>query len=378
MSGTSFGRRFVERPWLVSLILILLLVAWLAAGQLKAQGDHTSSPSLQSENTPLAKVMFDTFTAKPTSKTIELYGRTAPNRQARLGAEVAGKIVSLNINKGQLVKQGQVIANIDKRDLDSQLKRAQAMLRVKEKEFNAAKSLKSRGLQGEVAFATAEAALVDARANLNNVQTAVKNTEVKAPFDGIVDHHFVEVGDFVGVGDPIATVIDLETLVIEADVSERHIQYLKEGLQADVRTINGQHHLGTLRYIGRVSSVSTNTFPIEIEIDNRNSLIPAGISAEVQLPLNEVQLPLNEVLAIKITAAMLALDEEGNLGVKILQDEHVKFVPIQLVKAEEDGVWLSGLGEQADIIVLGQGFVRDGDTVIANKVGDVAADAAEK
>ncbi|MDW3203376.1 multidrug efflux RND transporter periplasmic adaptor subunit VmeJ, partial [Vibrio sp. 1865] len=199
-----------------------------------------------------------------------------------------GKIVSLNINKGQLVKQGQVIANIDKRDLDSQLKRAQAMLRVKEKEFNAAKSLKSRGLQGEVAFATAEAALVDARANLNNVQTALKNTEVKAPFDGIVDHHFVEVGDFVGVGDPIATVIDLETLVIEADVSERHIQYLKEGLQADVRTINGQHHLGTLRYIGRVSSVSTNTFPIEIEIDNRNSLIPAGISAEVQLPLNEV------------------------------------------------------------------------------------------
>lgn len=206
-------------------------------------------------------------------KTIELYGRTAPNRQARLGAEVAGKIVSLSINKGQLVKQGQVIANIDKRDLDSQLKRAQAMLRVKEKEFNAAKSLKSRGLQGEVAFATAEAALVDARANLNNVQTALKNTEVKAPFDGIVDHHFVEVGDFVGVGDPIATVIDLETLVIEADVSERHIQYLKEGLQADVRTINGQHHLGTLRYIGRVSSVSTNTFPIEIEIDNRNSLI---------------------------------------------------------------------------------------------------------
>lgn len=178
-------------------------------------------------------------------------------------------------------------------------------------------------------------------------------------------------GDFVGVGDPIATVIDLETLVIEADVSERHIQYLKEGLQADVRTINGQHHLGTLRYIGRVSSVSTNTFPIEIEIDNRNSFIPAGISAEVQLPLNEV-------LAIKITAAMLALDEEGNLGVKTLQDEHVKFVPIQLVKAEEDGVWLSGLGEQADIIVLGQGFVRDGDTVIANKVGDVAVDTAEK
>lgn len=108
------------------------------------------------------------------------------------------------------------------------LKRAKAMLRVKEKEFKAAESLKNRGLQGEVAFATAQAALVDARANLSNVETALKNTKVRAPFDGILDHRFVEVGDFVGVGDPIATIIDLEKLVIEADVSERHIQYLKE------------------------------------------------------------------------------------------------------------------------------------------------------
>lgn len=67
-----------------------------------------------------------------------------------------------------------MIANIDERDSDIQLKRAKAMLRVKEKEFKAAESLKNRGLQGEVAFATAQAALVDARANLSNVATALK------------------------------------------------------------------------------------------------------------------------------------------------------------------------------------------------------------
>lgn len=364
MSAISLGRQFVRRPWLISLLLILALVAWLALGQINAQEEHTSPTSNQSSQPPVAKVMFDTFTAQPTRKTIELYGRTAPNRQAHLGAEIAGKIVSLNVEKGQTVERGQIIASIDKRDLDIQLQRARAMLVVKQKEFNAAQSLKSKGLQGEVAFATAQAALVEARANLSNVQTALTNTEVKAPFDGIVDHHFVEVGDFVGIGDPIATVIDLDTLVLEADVSERHIQSLREGLKADVKTVNGQHHQGTLRYIGRVSSASTNTFPIEIEIDNREARMPAGISAEVQLPLAEV-------LAIKITAAMLALDEEGNLGVKTLTDEHVKFVPIQLVKAENDGVWLSGLGEKSDIIVLGQGFVRDGDPVIATRAGDV-------
>ncbi|MEF1339231.1 biotin/lipoyl-binding protein, partial [Vibrio rotiferianus] len=118
MSGTSFGRRIVERPWLVSLTLVIVLAVWLAMGQLNAQDESVSSLSSQSDDTPVAKVMFNSFSAQPTSKTIELYGRTAPNRQARLGAEVAGKIISLNVQKGQSVKQGQVIANIDERDLD--------------------------------------------------------------------------------------------------------------------------------------------------------------------------------------------------------------------------------------------------------------------
>ncbi|NMU70391.1 efflux RND transporter periplasmic adaptor subunit, partial [Vibrio parahaemolyticus] len=65
MSGLSFGRRIVERPWLVSLILVLLLVAWLTIGQLKAQDDHPNS-STSTNTTPLAKVMFDTFLAEPT------------------------------------------------------------------------------------------------------------------------------------------------------------------------------------------------------------------------------------------------------------------------------------------------------------------------
>ncbi len=63
--------------------------------------------------------------------------------------------------------------------------------------------------------------------------------------------------------------------------------------------------------------------------------------------------------------AMLALDAEGNLGVKTLVDNIVHFVPIQLVKAEQDGVWLTGLGDRVDIVTRGQGFVRDGDRVIA-------------
>lgn len=356
MARFSPFRFFGTRPYLVSLILITLLSIWLGMGMLKAE---ENTPSQKSETEiPLAKVAFTQFNAENTYKSIDLYGRTAPNKQAKLGAELAGKIVQLAVQKGDLVEKGQVIAQIDKADLDVQLQRAQAMYKVREKEHKAAKKLQSRGLQGEVAFTNAEAALVEALAMVTNAKMALKYTEVTAPFSGVVDDLFIEQGDFVGVGDPVASLIDLNKIVIEADVSERHIQDLALNQAAQVRFINGQQAEGKVRYISRVSSVATNTFPIEIELANPQQKIPAGISAEVTLNLQSQ-------LAIKVTPAMLALDEVGNLGVKTLVKDRVRFVPISLVKAEQDGVWLSGLGEQVNIITTGQGFVRDGDRVIA-------------
>ncbi|OLQ87064.1 efflux transporter periplasmic adaptor subunit [Vibrio panuliri] len=359
MAKLSIFRFLSVRPVFISLILVVLLGIWLAMGVNSHSQEVTPSTAEQEREVPLARVSFNTFNAQSTHKTIDLYGRTAPDREAKLGAEIAGKIVNLVVNKGDRVKRNQVIAVIDKGDLAIQLKRAEAMLTVREKEFKAAQSLKSKGLQGEVAFANAQALLVEAKAVVSNAKLALRNTQVKAPFDGVVDHLFIEQGDFVGIGDPVATLIDLDKIVIEADVSERHIQEIKINQPATVSFINGQTTQGVVRYIARVSSSSTNTFPIEVEVENPQQLIPAGVSTEVELNLQDQ-------LAVKITPAMLALDEAGNLGVKTLIEQNtVKFIPIQLVKAEQDGVWLTGLGEQVDIITTGQGFVRDGDQVIA-------------
>lgn len=355
MASFSPLRFFAVRPYLVSLILVVILTWWLGMGMLNAEEAPAQN---KTEAIPLAKVAYTTFTAQATHKSIDLYGRTAPDKQAKLGAEIAGKIIQLKVRKGDSVKQGQAIAYIDKGDLEIQLQRAEAMLKVKQKEFKAAQSLKSKGLQGEVAYTNAQAGLVEAKAMVSNAKIALRNTVVTAPFTGIVDHLFIEKGDFVGVGDPVASLLDLQNIIIEADVSERHIQDLVLNQEASVRFINGQEATGKVRYISRVSSSSTNTFPIEIELPNPEQKTPAGISAEVTLNLQDQQ-------AIKVTPAMLALDEAGNLGVKTLVGETIEFVPIQLVKAEQDGVWLTGLGSSVKIVTTGQGFVRNGDQVIA-------------
>ncbi|WP_261815888.1 efflux RND transporter periplasmic adaptor subunit [Vibrio gallicus] len=360
MTPSNIGRVFSQRPWIISLVIAVAICAWLLAGSLQA--DQPSSSNASSTNktpVPLARVVVSSFEAKPVARKIDLYGRTAPNRDVELSAELDGRIERVRVKKGETVERGQVIANVDKGDLAIQLTRAKSLLKVRQKEFDAASSLKKRGLQNEVAFANSEAQLANAKAGVANVNLALKNSVIRAPFAGVIDQLYVEVGDYVARGDQVAHLIDLDKLVIEVDLSERHIQRVKKGQPANIQLLGGEVIVGTLRYVSRNSSIATNTFPIEIEIANPEQQLPSGVSAEVELELDTR-------MAVKVTPAMLALDEAGNLGVKTLvEGDMIRFVPIQIVKAQQDGVWLSGLGDKVEIVTTGQGFVRDGDRVIA-------------
>lgn len=353
------GRFVAQRPWIISLVLVVALGAWLSAGMFGTEEPTPSpTPSSLKKSVPLAKVVVSSFDAEPVARKIDLYGRTAPNRDVELSAELAGTINSLKVRKGAFVERNQIIATIDQGDLQIQLDRANALLRVKQKEFEASVSLKKRGLQNEVAFTIAEAELANAQAAVANVKLGLKNSIIRAPFSGVIDQLHVELGDYVARGDEVAHLIDLEKLVIEADLSERHIQQVKKGQPAQITLLGGEKLPGILRYVSRNSSITTNTFPVEIEVANKGQRLPSGVSAEVEIEL-ETQ------MSVKVTPAMLALDEAGNLGVKTLKDDRIEFVGIQIVKAEQDGVWLTGLGDHVDIVTTGQGFVRDGDQVIA-------------
>ncbi|WP_299020148.1 efflux RND transporter periplasmic adaptor subunit [uncultured Photobacterium sp.] len=350
-----------RNPWIISLFILLAIGLWLLSGINKSPEQNSQlqpDDSKTSLSAPLAKVVVSTVKTQPISRSITLYGRTAPDREATLGAEVSGKVESLLVRKGERVKSGQPLVQLNKADRELQLKRAEALLLVRQKEHKAAKSLRERGLQGEVAFSQAEAALIEAKASVRSFELALENTVITAPFDGIVEILHIEKGDYLGIGDPVALIVDLDPLVITADVSERHIQQVFLGQEAQISLITGLTTTGALRYQATVASSQTNTFAIEIEIPNSKMKISAGISADIALALDTQS-------AIKITPSMLALDESGNLGIKtVINKNQVKFIPISIVKVEPDGVWLGGVNNEVNVITVGQGFVRDGDNVI--------------
>jgi multidrug efflux system membrane fusion protein len=344
-----------QQPAWIALIIFIALCLWVASGMLKAQNDNDSTKSKMSE-VPLVKVTVEHVSADEVTREISLYGRTEPDRIATLRSEVKALVEGVHVQQGDRVSKGQKIISLEKGDIVSRLRSAKATLKQREVELKGAQSLKEQGYQSQTALAQAIANLEMAKANTVSFELAVSRSQITAPFDGIINQRFVEVGDFLKEGDNIAILVDLDPLVITANVTEINVQALKTQQLATGRMVSGDMLQGKIRYISSISEPGTNTFKIEVEVPNPDFSRMAGMSTELALPLETTW-------AMRISPAVMALDEQGNLGVKTVVDEHVKFVPIDIVKSDSQGVWLSGMGQQADIITLGHGFVRDGDKV---------------
>lgn len=349
-----------QRPYLIATLITFVLVLWMASGPSAAEQKSEIKAKISShdEKQVTAKVKVETRLGQDIHKTIELYGRTEPDRITTLKAEIRGKIIQVLAKRGSTVFKGQVIAKIALNDLPAQLTRSKALFNQRQVEYQGALKLNAQGYQGKVYLAQSYAALESVNAEIKRLELDIGNTIIKAPFAGILNTRYVEVGDYVASGDDIAMIADLDPLIIRAHVTELQISQLSVGQMAQVTLLNGEKAKGKLRYIASVGNDATNTFKIEVAIDNKKGQLLAGLSSELTIDLARMS-------AIKISPALLALDEQGNIGVKSVRESIVQFTPIKIIKSESDGIWLTGLGEQADIIVLGQGFVRAGDKVDA-------------
>jgi multidrug efflux system membrane fusion protein len=188
---------------------------------------------------------------------------------------------------------------------------------------------------------------------------------IRAPFDGALQARAVEVGDFVKSGDKVATFVDNRTMIVSANLSEFDAGYVQVGDQASAMLATGDDVHGRIRYVAPVADESTRTFKVELEVDNSDGRLRAGGTAELRIPAETL-------LAHRMSPSLLTLDDEGNVGVKIVNDENeVEFVVADIALAESDSVWVAGLPKSATLITVGQGYVADGAVVNAVPESDV-------
>jgi multidrug efflux system membrane fusion protein len=170
----------------------------------------------------------------------------------------------------------------------------------------------------------------------------------------------------------VATVVDNTKIIVSGSVAEQAIASISMGDSATAKLVTGQEVTGTIRYIEPVADERTRTFQVELEVPNPDRSLPAGVTAEMQLRGVET-------MAHKVSPALLSLDSEGNIGVKTVdQFDRVQFNNVEIVRAETNGVWVSGLPEDGQVITMGQGFVSAGQQVEAVYGDGKTSLAAEK
>ncbi|MGH6894516.1 MAG: efflux RND transporter periplasmic adaptor subunit [Dongiaceae bacterium] len=295
--------------------------------------------------------------AQPQPRTIVLRGRTEADRVVEVLAETTGRVVKIPVDEGALVHQGDLIAVLDGSDRAARLAESKALLLQRKAESEAAKRLAEKGFAPKLNLAELAANQALAQAQVTTMEVEISHLSIEAPIEGVLDTRDAEVGRYLQIADPVATIIDLDPIVLVGYSTERDVGQLEVGGPARARLLDGREVIGVLRFIAARAETETRTFRIEVEVPNADYEIRDGLSAELVVPVEDVP-------AHRVSPAVLTLGANGEVGVKLVDETNaVRFTPVVILREDVDGLWITGLAPTARLIVVGQDFVVDGQLV---------------
>ena len=189
----------------------------------------------------------------------------------------------------------------------------------------------------------------------------VNRTQVKAPFSGFIEQ-IVKPGNFLERGQVCATIIQLNPISFIAGVPEYDINKVRVGQKVNLELVTGQKINGKLTFVSKSASPDTRTFIVESQIENPQGLVKDGLTANMTIEIDKVK-------AHKISPSILLLNDGGKLGIRIVVNSKIaKFIEITILEDSEEGLWVTDIPEDVEIIIQGQGFVEDGQKVLTNRL----------
>lgn len=346
-------------------VVVATVVVWLLSGILAdspaeavvslAEAKEIRDSETSSEQGVLVRARRST--AVQQDDTIVLRGRIVDRNQATVPARTGGQVIARHVEIGDAVAKGDVLCELDLVDRQALVDVAKDVHELAEKEYKSVSTLTGLGLQQELDTARKKAELSASKQALLAAEIELRNTKIFAPIDGIVEMVHANVGDYVSLGSPCATLLVLDPVYAQGFVAEEHIFDLELGSSATVALPNGESREGELSFISKKAEENSRTFRVEIKLTNEDFSISSGMSANIEIVVDST-------LAHQVPTSVAMLDQEGGLGVKLVAaNDVVEFRRVNIVREDPDGIWVSGLPEKATIITVGQGLVVEGERV---------------
>ncbi len=338
-------------------ILLALLIYFVGSALFRAPAEESvpvDSPSVTSAERAVPNVIVSPARATPHTIFATLKGSTEPDREVTVRAETMGTVVDARIAEGQFVSRGAVLCGLDVESRAARITEAEASVASAKLDYDAAQQLEEKGWTTSNNAAAAKAALDRAEAGLAAARIELNKTRITAPFNGVFETRLAERGDFLSVGAACGRLVDLDPIIVAVDATENQLVAIDPETPVSVTLATGVEATGRVRYIARTASAQTRTFRVEIEIPNPENKIAAGLTASVQVGLGDAP-------AILMTPASLVLHDDGRVGVRYVDaSDTVRFTEVTVVDDSEDGIWVTGIPEGANLLAAGQDFLREG------------------
>ena len=214
----------------------------------------------------------------------------------------------------------------------------------------------SKGYSTETNKLTQKTILETAKASLARAEYEISKLIIKAPFAGILENNTAEIGSFLNIGSLCATIIDLSEIKLIGYIPELKIREISLGSDAYGTTVSGITTKGRVSFISKQADTVTKTFRVEILADNNDELIRDGETIEIRINLESNKAHL-------LPQSVLTLNDEGDLGVRTVVNKTVEFFKVKILRDQKNGLLLTGLPDNVDVITVGQEFVVDGQQV---------------
>jgi RND family efflux transporter MFP subunit len=336
-----------------------------AAGQTSQRGQNgrgrgSGSPGIEVRSTGIQRISIQ--------RQIELSGNLASIDQVKVSAEVAGTVISANIDLGREVQAGEVLVKLDDRELQLARDRAESALKQTEAQlgldpakpnvippdeqiatvrtaianrddaklkFSQSQALVAKGLVPRTDLDTNEtrlkvteavlqstlesvrslkASLQDRRAALQLAQKKIDDATVKSPVNGVVSERLVQRGEFIRENTPIATIVQLNPLQLRTAVQEKFSSLIRPNLpvQFAVEPFPGQTFNGRIANISPSIDQQTRTFPVEVQVENANHKLKPGFFAKgvilTERDNNVMALPEEAVSTLAGVSSVFVID----------------------------------------------------------------------
>ena len=289
---------------------------------------------------------------------VSLLGQTNASKEVTYSAEVAGRLEALTVDLGSHVKKGQLLARVDYQMLKARADQAQASYDLTRKTYDRLIILKNEELVTQQQIDEVDSQRIQAEAVLSSAMTNLRQSSIRATMDGVVSAKFVELGEYVGPGTPIVTVVDYSKIYVEAQIPERRAPYIRRESPVTVLVdALGESFSGMVDVIVPQSDPVTKTYLLRVKVDNPDLRIMVGMSATLNIEVRvhpEALVVSQDVVLEQNSGRAVFVAEDG-----IARRREVKLGPI----TGHDVLIQEGLHAGDQVIVVGQRNLVDGQPV---------------